>query len=236
MACDPKYKELYTLSNKLLDDESARFHRTDDKAAKYLAVITLLIGLQATCSKHIIEMFIPPTTLLEWSLLNLALLTTFALVATWFVIFQTFRMHDLTFRPMDQETLDFFDNNDEIDIYYTLAKANAEALRKNQEVTNRKSKALYHGYRMLIATVSLFLVFVCLFFVYSWQQQSIRKAALMQQSENKASDANSEITNPAPKAATSQETSSVTEKTTPNRDLKAPEYILLANERNQEKK
>ncbi|MFN7138149.1 MAG: hypothetical protein ACK4UN_02300 [Limisphaerales bacterium] len=236
METNDKYKELYVLSNKLLDDESARFHRTDEKAAKYLSVITLLIGIQAACSKHIIEIFIPPTTLLEWILLNLAILTTIALVVTWFVIFQTFRMHNLTARPMNQETIDFFDDNEEIDIYYTLAKANSAALQKNQNVTDRKCKALYHGYRMLIATVTIFLAFMVLFFVYSWQQQSIRKAAAMQESQKTSS-----VTPQVKEAVQEQTVTKVQEParreaTKPNKDLKAPEYISLANEKTVEGK
>lgn len=45
MAMD-KYHELFTFSKALLENEHQRFNRVDEKAARYLSIITLLIGVE----------------------------------------------------------------------------------------------------------------------------------------------------------------------------------------------
>src|SRR5580704_7421652 len=126
-----KYKALYELSNKLLQSEHDRFTRIDDKAVRNLSVVTLLIGFEGALGDKLLKGFIPPTTILHWLLLNTTILLFIMLVATWFVIFRTLRIHALKSPPLNQEMLAFFNDNTEINIYYHIASANAAAWQEN---------------------------------------------------------------------------------------------------------
>ena len=86
-----KYKELFSFSNGLLRAEHDRFNRIDEKAVKYLSVVTLLIGVEGAFGKYIIDGCIPPTTTWDRPLLAVGAVSFLVLMTTWFVIFRIFQ-------------------------------------------------------------------------------------------------------------------------------------------------
>ncbi len=163
-----KYKELYELSKEVLKEELSRFTRIDDKAAKYLSVLTLVAGAAAFFEKWIIDKLIPPKTFLEWVLVIIAALLCVTIFVSWFLVFNVLRLHNLTKPPLNDETIKFFDDNKMIDIYYALAKGNRDALKVNRVTTDCKSKSLSQGYKALIVSGFILITFLSLFVVYSW--------------------------------------------------------------------
>ncbi len=62
-----------------------------------------------------------------------------------------------------QTTINFYDANELIDIYYAMAKGNMDALAQNKCVGDRKSQALYRGYwAMNVAVVAVAVLFLLL--------------------------------------------------------------------------
>lgn len=172
-----KYKELYMLSKEALNEEMGRFARIDEKASKYLSILTLLAGSVAYFEKWVIENLVPPITALEWILVILATILCAGIFLSWFFIFNSMRLHSVTKPPLNDEMIKFFDDNKLIDIYYALTKGNKEALRKNRVTTDRKSKQLYYGYNTLITSGVVLVAFLTLFFIYSWNNtNNITKA------------------------------------------------------------
>jgi len=163
-----KYKELYDLSKEVLKEELSRFTRVDDKAAKYLSVLTLVAGAAAYFGKWVIDNLIPPKTVLEWALVIIAAFLCATIFVSWFLIFNALRLHNLTKLPLNDETIKFFDDNRMIDIYYALAKGNRDALKVNRDTTDLKSRRLYHGYKAIIVSGFILVAFLSLFVVHSW--------------------------------------------------------------------
>lgn len=227
-----KYKELYALSNSLLKEEHDRFNRVDQKAALYLSVVTLLIGIQGSFGKELLGSLIPPTTFLQWMLLNVGILSFLMLVATWFVIFRTLRIHALITQPLNHDMIEFFNNQSEVNIYYHIAKANADAREKNIKITDKKCKALYFGYQLIIATVCVFVLFTCLYFMQVWASTPSTSANMKSQQipDGKAPATNKPTPAPAPPAqAVPDSPPKVMLRPDPN--VKVPQYVALANER-----
>jgi len=163
-----KYKELYELSKEVLKEELSRFVRVDDKAAKYLSVLTLVAGGAAYFGKWVIDNLIPPKTVLEWALVIIAAFLCATIFVSWCLIFNTLRLHNLTKPPLNDETIKFFDENKMIDIYYALAKGNSNAIKANRNTTDRKSKRLYYGYNVIIVSGFILVAFLSLFVIHSW--------------------------------------------------------------------
>lgn len=170
-----KYKELYELSKQVLEEELNRFTRIDDKAAKYLSALTLVAGAAAYFGKWVIDNLIPPKTFLELVLVIIAASLCAAIFVSWFLIFNTLRLHNLTKPPLNDETIKFFDDNIMIDIYYALTKGNRDALKVNRDTTDGKSRRLYRGYNAMIFSVIFLVVFLTLFVAYSWNNPKILK-------------------------------------------------------------
>lgn len=165
-----KYKELYNLSKEVLNEELSRFSRIDDKATKYLSILTLVAGVSGFFGKWLIDNLIPPKTTTEWELVILGALLFIMIFVSWFLIFNVLRIHTIIKMPLDAETIDFFDNNELIDIYYALAKGNKDALEENRKITNQKSRRLYHEYISIIINGIILILFLTIFVVHSWNE------------------------------------------------------------------
>lgn len=166
-----KYKELYDLSKEVLNEELNRFTRIDDKAAKYLSVLTLVAGAATFFGKWLIDNLMPPKTALEWILIIVAFLLCVMIFISWCMIFNVLKLHDVTKIPLNDETIKFFDDNELVNIYYALAKGNKEALAKNRITTDLKSKQLYMGYNAIIACGLCLVLFLSFFIAYKWNPQ-----------------------------------------------------------------
>lgn len=94
-----KYKELYYLSKEVLNEELSRFNRFDDKATKYLSILTLVAGMSGFFGKWLIDNLIPPKTGLEWTLIVIGSLLFIMIFVSWFLIFNVLKMHTITKMP-----------------------------------------------------------------------------------------------------------------------------------------
>lgn len=232
-----KYKELYDLSIKLLFEEQNRFNRVDQKASLYLTALVFLLGLAGYFLKWTIDRFLPPDTLIEWLLMLIGMLLTASVVASWFIIFSIHQVHEVLKIPLTVEMIKFFEDNELIDIYYTLAKANQTAYEQNLVTTNRKFKRLAAAYRMMLCTGVLLVLFSVAYGFYSWSEEmegenhSKTSAAVV--AAGKALDAPSPQDQQPPQAAGSalpqapQQAAPITPALKPNRNIKPPAYQRL---------
>lgn len=108
-----KYEELYNLSKYLLSHEIDRQKRLDEKASKYLAVITILVGGYGFFANHLLNEMTPlrQWVFLEWAL-GIAIVSVLAaLVITWVIIFKSLKTIELHQIPMNDEMITFFDTH-----------------------------------------------------------------------------------------------------------------------------
>jgi hypothetical protein len=163
-----KYAELYQLTKESLAQSEERFDSIDGKASSYLSVLTLLVGAAGFFVRWGVDTLVPPAGVLELTALALALGTTGALVMAWLRAFQVLRVHKIRGMILGDETIQFFDNNRLIDIYYALARENTVAWQANRAVSDAKAATLASAYRWITATVVLLLVFSTLYLALRW--------------------------------------------------------------------
>lgn len=130
-----KYKELYTLAKEAFAEELARLARIDDKAAKYLSVITVILGIYGFFTKYAIEKCIPLKGFFDLLLVGIIVLLLVSLVITWYNIFRVLKIDSYAKIPVD---LDFFRKNDLTSIYFSLAKGMKENMQKNRKQGDNK--------------------------------------------------------------------------------------------------
>jgi len=165
-----KYKELYNLSKEVFYEELSRSARIDDKASKYLTVLTFLLGAYAFFGKEILNSSLPPKNIIDWLLILFSGILLLFLVSAWFKIFSVFKTHTYAKVPID---IDFFDNNELINIYYALSKGLKTNNESNREKGNEKSKKLYDGYMLIRIVIVLLLILSILFAANFWNEISV---------------------------------------------------------------
>lgn len=160
-----KYKELYDLSREVFSEELSRSARIDDKASKYLTLITFLLGAYAFFCKRILDSILPPKSLLEWLLIAISSLLLIFLTIAWFITFKIIMIHEFRKIPID---IDFFDNNQLKEIYYGLSEGIKDNLMINRDKINLKSKKLYYSYNLIRIIVVTLVILSLLFAVHAW--------------------------------------------------------------------
>jgi hypothetical protein len=165
-----KYEALFTWSNEVLAEEHDRFHRIDEKAARYLSALTFLAGAYAFFAQWMVGelALIPPRSMMDWILVSVAALVFLAIIAAWSLTLSVLRIHLLFKRSLNDEMIHFFDDHSMIDIHFALARRNATTLAKNRDVADRKSNRLRWSYVVMQAAITLLAILSALYVAHHW--------------------------------------------------------------------
>ncbi len=183
---EEKYKELFELSLKVLEEEQQRTNRLDEKASKYFSVLTFLIGIYGVFCSRIISECVPFKGWMDVSLIGLGFLNLLGLIAAWFLCFAVFRQHVIVKIPLNDEMIKFFNDNELVDVHYTLSKANKDALVENRRITDKKSYLLVWTYKILSWVFVLMVVMMFVFGIKIWATKNHSKSGgVVMAEENK---------------------------------------------------
>jgi hypothetical protein len=197
-----------------LNEEISRFIRIDDKAAKYLSILTLVAAVSGFFGKWIIVNLIPPKSGTELAL-DIVGATLFIMIfVSWFLIFNVLKIQGIKTLPLDDETIKFFDNNELVDIYYGLARGNKDAFEENGKITDLKSRKLHYGYISILCSVVLLAFFLLIFVIHSWNEPKKIKGEITMADDKKESTA-------------SQGDNKQSGDVKPNPDIKPPTYRVV---------
>ena len=163
-----RYKELYNYSKEVLNAERERYYSIERKAAQYLTVLTLVLGLAGLSINRTQLSFIPPQGVVETLLFVLTILIWINLLASWYAVFSVLKLAGLSIPPLDDPTLKFFKEQKEIDIYYYLAQQMKESLEKNRVKVDQKARNLKLGYKLITVTVMLLGLFSVVYMIHRW--------------------------------------------------------------------
>ena len=180
-----KYKELYDLSIKVLEEEQQRANRLDEKASRYFSVISFLIGIYGILCSRIIIDCMPHKEWVDVTLIGLGFAILIGLIIAWFLCFAVFRQHVIVKIPLNEEMIEFFNDNKLLDIYYTLARANKDALKENRKISDNKSSLLAWTYRALSVVFIFMAVMIFLFGMDIWHKKNLKGGGVTMTEENK---------------------------------------------------
>lgn len=163
-----QYRELYGWMSAVLEHEHERFRRIDEKAIWYLAVITLLVGVECAFGKTIFHELIHPATRLQWWLSNVAIASNILFAAGGLIILRALRMVEFKYEPLSPDLIEFVNFHTHVNICHHVASANGVAWVENTRITNKKARALFFGHCMTIGAVIAITLFIALLILQAW--------------------------------------------------------------------
>lgn len=156
-----KFKVLYELAKYALHEETQRSSRIDEKASRYLSVLSLLLGIIIPISIAYIKLFIPITMKMDVIGILLFVLFVISLTCSWYATFSVFKVTELQRVPMNDNMINYFEVNDLTTIYKSVAEKNfKDCLEFNTKVSNDKTDRLENSYKLIIITIVLALLSV----------------------------------------------------------------------------
>lgn len=163
-----KYKELYDLSKEMLQAEQGRFNRVDQKASMYLGALTVLLGITGYFVKWVSENIVPPSGLLQWTLLAQTALALLLMLGAWFAVLLVLKMSGTHKTRLDESMLRFFKDHRQVDVYWGMARRVTKGYRLNIAVTDSKIRRLTWAYRFLVVLVVILASLAITLVLYGW--------------------------------------------------------------------
>ncbi|MFA5112144.1 MAG: hypothetical protein WC443_12100 [Desulfobaccales bacterium] len=152
-----KYAELYQMAKEVFAQELDRFHRLDQKASMLLSALTVIIGAFTLAIKGLHPECLPPSSCLEYIIIASCLLLFFCLAKSWYHLVSVLCLHTVRRAPLNEDSLNFFNDNRLIDIYFSQAKRFAEFLPENMAKTDLKAAHFGKAYWWLRVALFVFI-------------------------------------------------------------------------------
>jgi hypothetical protein len=228
-----KYEELYSLTKSGLSDELEAIRQLEEKSSRYISVAGLVLGVSTLGLKYVIDSVFPCKTALDnivVLLLFLFLALAFASIVTLFTVFKT---RDLSHFPINNELLQFFDQNNYLDSIFALARGNIEAVRKNRAVRLDKIRRLSRAYKLMFFSIVTLALFTCSIVARQYlipSETTKRSYAMAEQNQDKPSEPKPSESKPPsspepkPNPSVKPPTYDTVQKAMPNPNVKPPTY------------
>lgn len=155
-----KYEELYKHSKYVFDEEVIRFGRIEDKAAKFITVVTSLLAVYALTGRQLFGGLLPAKNGMDLFLITLAALVLVGLLTSWGFAFRALQVQGIKKAPLNNEILSFFHTNELINIFYGMSKQYSASLVHNRKITDLKARHIRRSFRCIVATVIFFTLFI----------------------------------------------------------------------------
>ncbi|PHN43110.1 hypothetical protein [Pseudomonas syringae] len=160
------YKFLFELSKKALDEELDRYKKLDEKASRFLSILsigivayTALINAASTKLKEMSSLGFS-----GWVFVILTGLTFVALFSAWFRIFNSIKLSDSPTISIGKTVNDLAAEEELITMYDALAKSCQEALSLARPVLKAKTDYLESAYREIFCATCLLGACLLLYF------------------------------------------------------------------------
>lgn len=142
-----KYAFLYDYAKSSFENELQRFKNIEDKAAKYIGFLSLLIVAYSALIKSAFDLFVPADTPAKVLAFIVVSFTFLSLVSSWSLIFRALGVMQMPRMPFDQQLIDDFAERSLPTMHYDLSMAGLTAKNLAREVNIAKITLLSKGHR-----------------------------------------------------------------------------------------
>ena len=164
-----KYDDLFDFYVKLYDDEIARFRELDGKIARYLSAYSILIALTGFVGLNLRFLLqggeITPLVIINYISLASVLLL---LVPGWYYLLSALKLENLQRFAYDDSVIQFFSDNEPVNIKYALSQRAKEAIMYNVIAGDKKANKIAKAIRWSYPAMGLFVagLLLAMFNVY----------------------------------------------------------------------
>ena len=144
-----RYKFLYELSRKALDEEMERYKKLDEKAGRFLSILSIGIAAYTALLNAGASKIFPlhNVSLAGWIFVTLAVLTFISLLSSWFRIFNSIKLSKSPRVSIGPQTNVLAEEEDLITMYYGLSLSCQEALITARAILEQKTGYLESAYK-----------------------------------------------------------------------------------------
>ena len=142
-----KHEFLYQYARAAFDDELQRFRNIEDKASKYLNLLSVVIVGYTLMLRLFSEKIFSNPAIISWLIFFSIFLTYLALITSWSFLFRALKFMDMPRLPLDDNFIDSFEPKNLPTIHFALMKACNNALTYARQGNTIKSQLLIKGYR-----------------------------------------------------------------------------------------
>lgn len=161
-----KYKFLYEYSRAGFEDELQRFINIENKTAKFLSFLSIIIVSYTLMLRFYSDLIFPIESFLQWIAIVSILVTYIGLISSWSGLFRSLVLLKMPRLPLERSTVEFIEANDLDTVYYHLSLASVNAFEEAKKGNAIKSKLLKVGsndiafsmWALCISALTIFLV------------------------------------------------------------------------------
>jgi len=142
-----RYKFLYELSKQALDEEIDRFKKLEEKAGRFLSILSIVIVGYTALNNAAASAVLPAHGLLSYTFIALSALTYIALLSACSKLFSSIKLSKSPRVAIDNETTEIIQNEDLLTSYYQMAIACQEAQQIAKDQLDIKTGYLLSAYK-----------------------------------------------------------------------------------------
>jgi hypothetical protein len=158
-----KLKVIYDLAKSHYNDETDRYRRLDEKAAKLFSFLALMTGAFGFFGKWLLDTIGYPNICQEWGLFLIGLSVALALITSGVFILQALWLHRFDQPFSHLSAFEELNKKSLKSVYTALATSYLTALEAKRNETDRKASLLIRASYTTTAAVILFVILVALF-------------------------------------------------------------------------
>jgi hypothetical protein len=158
-----RYEELYSLTQDGVRTGIERYRLQDEKAAKYLTALNLLLAIVALAGKEALSYLLPSTYFIDSVCLALVALSILLVLVSLGLVLRVIskkKERALEEPPVNDELLTLFDSSDYMTAIYAMSRTNIAVVEMNRKSTTAKAETLQHGANTLLSAVVVFGLFI----------------------------------------------------------------------------
>jgi len=149
-----RYEELYKYSKEVYDEQKKRVENVELKAARFLPLLALLLGVGAIGIKETaVILKISPGISVFFVIPYFFFYITS--ICSIFAFLGTVAIRSVKSPSVDENVIEYFNQHQYLAIIYSFSHSYLEYARAASETARRKYEALKWAYRMLVASVIL---------------------------------------------------------------------------------
>lgn len=150
-----KWVFFYEYARKALDEDIQRFQIIDQKAIRFLTLISVVIGAFSGVVPWAFDNNFPPSGWLSWALSIVLILAFLCLAAAWSMLYRSIKLANVPRMPLNDQVDNLFWDSSLPHIYYMLTKTCRKALDVNRSVIDKKGEFMRSAYALIAASAWL---------------------------------------------------------------------------------
>lgn len=161
-----KFKALFEYQKAQFENEKARYSKLEDKSAKYLTALTIIISAFTLAVVKFLDILSVDTNyLLNALFIFLITLTFICFCSAWSLIFKSLKLNEVSKLTANLEMINFFLYNSLETVYWDVSEKYASAIEVYEKINSEKSILMANAHKEITFASWPFMLSIALMFL-----------------------------------------------------------------------